>query len=334
MNYAWELAVSAFFISLAGQLITIRYSKKLDFFIDNHTEEKPQRFHHDATPRAGGIGILFGMFVILLTPFGWKLFVSMIFAFLSGIFEDLHRSLQPQTRLILQIIAAGIAILLTNSVITYLGLGISLPYFFAILFSLFSIVGLMNAMNIIDGFNGLASGTTLLILLSLGHTALLIGDYGIVDIILIVWSVVFAFFIINFPKGKIFLGDGGAYLIGFIIALIGIFLASNYPEVSPWYILAILIYPVWEVIFSIYRKLKVGYSPMQPDAYHLHMLIYRHITKNNPLTSIVLLIGYSPFILLSSLFAHNSKINILISLVFIVCYLFFYRFLSQKEKTA
>jgi UDP-N-acetylmuramyl pentapeptide phosphotransferase/UDP-N-acetylglucosamine-1-phosphate transferase len=332
MNYAWELAVSAFFISLAGQLITIRYSKKLNFFIDNHTEEKPQKFHHNATPRAGGIGILLGMFVILFTPFGWKLLVSMIFAFLSGIFEDLHRSLQPQTRLVLQIIAAGTAILLTNSVITYLGLGISLPYLLAIPFSLFSIVGLMNAMNIIDGFNGLASSTTLLILFSLGHTALLVNDQEIFNIILVVGSAVFAFFIINFPKGKIFLGDGGAYLVGFVVALIGIFLASNYPEVSPWYILTILIYPVWEVIFSIYRKIKAGNSPMQPDAYHLHMLIYRHIAKNNPLTSVVLLVGYSPFILISSLFAHNSKVNILVLLVFIACYLLFYRFLYQKEK--
>lgn len=333
MTYAWELALSAFLISFTVQIITIRYSKKFNLFIDSHLEDKPQRFHHDSTPRAGGIGILLGMFAILFTPIGWKLLISMILAFFSGIFEDFNRSMEPRVRLLLQMIAAGAAILLTHSVISYLGLGIYLPYFIAITFSIFSIVGLMNAMNIIDGFNGLASGAALLILLSLGHTALLVGDEGMFNMIMITGSTVFAFFLVNFPKGKIFLGDGGAYLMGFIIALIGIFLASSYPKISPWYILAILGYPVWEVIFSIYRKIKAGQSPLQPDGNHLHMLVYRHITRNNPLTSIVLLAGYAPFILLSSLFPHNSKANILILLVFIICYILFYRFLFQKEKT-
>lgn len=332
MTYAWELALSAFMISLAVQFITISYSKKFNLFIDSHLEDKPQRFHQNSTPRAGGIGILLGMFAVLSTPIGWKLLVSMILAFISGIFEDFNRSLQPRVRLLLQVIAAGAAILLTHSVISYLGLGIYLPYFVAITFSIFSIVGLMNAMNIIDGFNGLASGATLLILLSLGHTSLLVGDQEMLNMIMIVGSAVFAFFIVNFPKGKIFLGDGGAYLIGFVVALIGIFLASTYPNISPWYILAILGYPVWEVIFSIYRKMKAGRSPLQPDGNHLHMLVYRHITQNNPLTSILLLAGYAPFILLSSMFPHNSKANILILLIFIVSYVLFYRFLIQKEK--
>ena len=310
MNYAWELGVSAFFISLLIQFITIRYSKKFNHFIDCHLEEKPQKFHHSSTPRAGSLGILIGMFAVLLTPIGWKLLISMLLAFLSGIFEDFHRSLSPRLRLGLQFIAAGAAIYLTNAVISYLGLEIYLPYTAAILFSMFSIVGLMNAMNIIDGFNGLASGSALLILLSLGHTTLLVGDQEMFNLILIVFGAIFAFFIYNFPKGKIFLGDGGAYLLGFIIALIGIFLASTYTQISPWYILAILIYPVWEVLFSIYRKLRARMSPFHPDANHLHMLIFKHITQNNPLTSVVILIGYAPFVIASSLLPHNSKANI------------------------
>ncbi|MDD3592286.1 MAG: MraY family glycosyltransferase [Sulfurovum sp.] len=334
MDYAWELALGAFLISLAGQLITVRYSKKFNLFIDSHLEEKPQRFHQDSTPRAGGIGILLGMFAILSAPIGWQLLITMILAFSSGIFEDFRRSLQPRIRIMLQIIAAGAAILLTHSVVTYLGLGIHLPYFIAILFSLFSIVGLMNAMNIIDGFNGLASGATLLILFSLGHTALLVEAREMFEMILVTGSAVFAFFVVNFPRGKIFLGDGGAYLLGFVVALIGIFLAGNYPRISPWYILAILGYPVWEVIFSIFRKLRAGRSPLEPDAYHLHMLVYRHITRNNPMTSLLLLGGYAPFILLSSLFPHNSKANILIVLVFVICYGMIYRFLSKKEQAA
>ena len=331
MTYIWELAVGAFMISLIVQFVTIRYSEKFNYFIDCHLEEKPQKFHNTSTSRAGGIGILLGMSVILLTPIGWKLLLSILLAFLSGFFEDLHRSLQPHIRLIMQLFAAGVAISLANAVISYLGLGIYLPYTVAILFSMFSIVGLMNAMNIIDGFNGLASGAALLILLSLGHTTLLVGDEEMFNLILITFGTILAFFIINFPKGKIFLGDGGAYLIGFIIALIGIFLAGAYPKISPWYILTILIYPVWEVLFSIFRKLKAKHNPFHPDSYHLHMLVYKHITHNNPLTSITILSGYAPFILFSSLFPHNSKANMVIALLFIIGYTVIYRYLYRKE---
>ncbi|GIT99330.1 glycosyltransferase family 4 protein [Sulfurovum sp. TSL1] len=326
----WSI-LGAFVTSFTLQFLIIYFSHKHQLFIDSHTEEKPQNFHHFSTPRAGGLGILAGMVFLLFTPLGWKLLFSILLAFLSGIFEDFHRSLSPKLRLILQFIAALSAVLLTGSVVTYLGLGFHLPYGVGILFSIVAIVGLMNAVNIIDGFNGLASGMVLLMLFSFGIVALQVENHEILHISMIVSSAVLAFFLVNFPKGKIFLGDGGAYLLGFIVALTGIFLASNYAEVSPWYILAVLIYPVWEVLFSIYRKRKANRSPMQPDAYHLHMLIYKHITHNNPLTSLFIILSTAPFIFCSTLYANNSKVNLLIVFIFISCYTLLYRYLYKKE---
>lgn len=326
----WSI-LGAFFISFVLQFLMIHFSHKHSFFIDCHKEEKPQNFHDCATSRAGGIGILAGMAFLLLTPLGWKLLLSILLAFLSGIFEDFHRSLDAKTRLLLQFIAAGGAVVLTGSVVTYLGLGLHLPYWTGVLFSIFSIVGLMNAVNIIDGFNGLASGTVLLIFLSFGMVALQVGNHEILHMSMIVASAVLAFFLLNFPKGKIFLGDGGAYLLGFIAALTGIFLASNYTEVSPWYILAVLIYPVWEVLFSIVRKRKAGRSPMEPDAYHLHMLIFKHITHNNPLTAAFILVSVAPFMLVPTLYANNSGANFLTALLFVICYTLLYRYLYKKE---
>lgn len=325
--------LGAFILSFILQFWVIYISHKHNFFIDSHTDEKPQNFHASSTPRAGGIGILMGMVFLLFTPLGWKLLFSIFLAFLSGVFEDFHRSLSPKIRLMLQFIAATSAIFLTDSVVTYLGLGFYIPYWVGVIFSIFSIIGLMNAVNIIDGFNGLASGVVLLILLSFSIVAFEVQNDQIIYISLIVSSAVLAFFLLNFPKGKIFLGDGGAYLLGFIIALIGIFLASTYDEVSPWYILAVLIYPVWEVLFSIVRKRKAGRSPMEPDAYHLHMLIYRHITKNNPLTSVLILLGNTPFMVCSTLYANNSKVNLFVVLLFILCYTLFYQYLHRKSSS-
>ena len=325
--------VYSFSVSLFTLILIIYLSHKHKIFMDDASYDKPQNYHTDSTPRAGGIGIVLGMFIFFLTPIGLKLLLPVILAFLSGIFEDFHNSLSPRRRLALQIIAALSAITLTGSVVTYLGLGITMPYWMGIFFSTFAIVGMMNAINIIDGFNGLASGVILLVLLSFGITTYRQENLDMLFIVLITGGATFGFFLLNFPKGKVFLGDGGAYLLGFTVAIIGIFLASKYESVSPWYILAIFIYPVWEVIFSITRKLYQGLSPMQPDAKHFHMLVYRQITHNNPLTAVFITVLTLPFMTLSTIFPNKSTSNIAIALCFIICYCILYYILYKKDTT-
>jgi len=321
----------SFFISLITLLIVIFVAHKHTLFIDHNDEKKPQNFHAHSTPRAGGIGILAGISLLILMPLGLKFIFSIFLAFLSGIFEDFHNSLTPKLRLFLQLIAAIVVVWLTHSVVTYLGLGISMPYWLGTFFTIFAIVGMMNAINIIDGFNGLASGVILFILISFALVSYHQHNEEMLSIISIVSGATFGFFVLNFPKGKIFLGDGGAYMLGFIVAVIGIFLASKYEDVSPWYVLAIFIYPVWEVIFSIIRKSYIGHSPMQPDSYHLHMLIYRQITKNNPLTTVFILLAILPSNVLSTLYSNSSIYNIYIATTFICCYLLLYRYLYKKD---
>ncbi len=333
MSIEW-LVGGAFFVSLITQWAVMALAHRYKLFIDSHKESKPQRFHEEATPRAGGIGIMAGLLFLLFTPLGWKLLFSVLLAFLSGIFEDFHNAISAKTRLVLQLVAALAAIFLTNAVVTYIGLGITLPYFIGVIFSAFAIVGVMNAINIIDGFNGLAGGIVLLILISFGITAAKMEDLYIVQLNLVTASAVCGFFVVNFPKGRIFLGDGGAYLLGFLVALSGIFLASHHEKVSPWYILCVLIYPVWEVIFSIIRKKMDGTSPLQPDRYHLHMLVYRHLTHNNPLTALALILFASPFILVPTLYPNNSAANFFTAILFICCYLLLYRVLIKKESKA
>ena len=326
-----SLFIYALICSLLVNILVIFLTSKYEFFIDHSDTDKPQNFHTNSTPRAGGIGILAGILLLLISSFGSKFVIPIFFAFASGIFEDLHNSLSPKLRLLLQLIAAIIAIWLTNSVVTYLGLGITLPYWMGIIFSIFAIVGMMNAINIIDGFNGLASGVILLILASFTVVAYGHHDTEVLTSISIIAGAVAGFYLLNFPMGKIFLGDGGAYMLGFVVAVIGIFLAGKYEDISPWYIFSIFIYPVWEVLFSIGRKLSIGLSPMQPDSQHMHMLIYRYITKNNPLTALLIVGLLIPSTFLATLYAHSSMINIIISSSFILCYLLLYRYLSQRE---
>jgi len=327
----FSLYIVSLLISFVSVILVIVLSKKYGYFVDPADTGKPQSFHRENTPRAGGIAILFALFPFMHLPFGSVLFLSTLLAFGSGIFEDFHRSLSPKIRLLMQLTASLSAVLLTGAVVTYLGLGIRMPYWLGMLFSLFAITGMMNAVNIIDGFNGLAAGVVLLILSSFAVVSSYQHNNEILSVVLVTMGALSGFTLLNFPKGKIFLGDGGAYMLGFLVAVIGIFLASKYETVSPWYVLALFVYPVWEVIFSIFRKLRMGRSPLKPDAYHLHMLIYRHITKSNPKTSLLIVSALIPFVTISTLFANKSNSNIAITLLFILCYTLLYRKLYRRE---
>ncbi len=326
------ISVGAFVISLILQYLILHLSHRYHLFMDSSSDSKPQGFHDDDTPRSGGISIAIALLFFLPTPLGWKLLLSLFLAFLSGIFEDFNNSIRPRTRLFLQFIAASSAVFLIHSVVTYFGFHITVPYFVGATISIVAIIGMMNAINFIDGFNGLASGIVLLMLFAFGVVAYRVGNSDVVYIAAIIFAALFAFFLFNFPKGKIFLGDGGAYLLGASVAIIGIFLGGAYDLVSPWFVLTVLIYPVWEVLFSIYRKLSSGKSPLKPDDLHLHMLIYKHITHNNPLTSVLIIAGVAPFILIPTFFyARVSFANFLTTLLFITLYQLLYYYLSKKE---
>jgi len=87
------------------------------------------------------------------------------------------------------------------------------------------------------------------------------------------------FLVVNFPRGRIFLGDGGAYLVGLLLAALSVLLVHRNSEVSPWFPLVLLAYPVWETLFSMYRRNARGLSTGRPDALHLHTLIYRRVVR-------------------------------------------------------
>src|SRR5258708_38722627 len=89
----------------------------------------------------------------------------------------------------------------------------------------------------------------------------------------------------NYAKGKIFLGDGGAYLLGFWLAELSGLLVVRHPEVSPWFPMLLLVYPIFEALFSMYRRrVMQGQSPAQPDRMHLHQVIYTRLTRAGNVT--------------------------------------------------
>jgi UDP-N-acetylmuramyl pentapeptide phosphotransferase/UDP-N-acetylglucosamine-1-phosphate transferase len=242
-----------------------------------------QKFHSVPTPRIGGLAIMLGLIFActvssesqqrLLAP----LLCAAAPAFLFGIAEDMTRRVSIGARLVATM-ASGVACwALTGVSIVHTGVDLLdtmltwLPL--SVLFTAFAVGGVANAVNIIDGFNGLASGTVMIGLVAIGLIALECGDAELAQTCFIVCAVTMGFFLVNFPFGKLFLGDGGAYLLGFVLAWLSVTLVYRNPQVSSWAPLLACAYPTFETLFTIVRRLWCRRHPGQPDSCHLHSLV-------------------------------------------------------------
>jgi UDP-N-acetylmuramyl pentapeptide phosphotransferase/UDP-N-acetylglucosamine-1-phosphate transferase len=144
----------------------------------------------------------------------------------------------------------------------------------------FAVAGVTNSINIIDGFHGVAGMTVAIILAGMGAIAWQAGDMLIVQLAAAAIGATVGFLLLNYPTGRIFMGDGGAYFLGFWAAEIAVLTVVRNPAVNAWQILAIYAYPVIEVVFSIYRR-KIIYGTLAgaPDRLHLHSLFYRRFAR-------------------------------------------------------
>jgi len=138
-----------------------------------------------------------------------------------------------------------------------------------------------NAVNILDGYNGLAAVVVAISLLSLAYVGWQVGDSLIVSVALAGVGALLGFLLWNWPRGLIFLGDGGAYFIGYLVAVLSFLLVARHRGVvTPWYPFLLFIYPVFETLFSIWqRKVVRGASPGLPDGLHLHQLVFRRLVR-------------------------------------------------------
>lgn len=285
----------AFFASLSLTLLIIRFQRHHERFSGDWNSSEPQKIHSNIVPRIGGIGIFIGIVAALLInktvtrPVSNEILIliSCIPTFAVGLTEDLTKKISVRIRLLLTAFSATLLILLLPIIqITMLGSSkldslISIPVV-SIAFTIFAITGLANAYNIIDGFNGLASMTGIIALTGIAYISYTTNDWLIFELSLIIIASILAFFLCNYPLGLIFLGDGGAYLVGFLIACLSIMLVNRNPnELSPWVALLINAYPTFETILTIYRRMVHKKSSSRADALHFHTLIYRRTLKSN-----------------------------------------------------
>jgi len=183
----------------------------------------------------------------------------------------------------------------------------------------------------------------LLILASISYVAFKVNDHAVMIAAFSLMGGLIGFFLFNYPRGLIFLGDCGAYLIGFWVGSLSILLTNRNPQVSSWFPLLLCIYPICETIFSIYRRsIFRRVSPSKPDALHLHQLIFYRLVRwpigkspmesqliRNSLTSPFLWVLTFASAVPALLFWENQLILIIFVFLFIISYIFFYRSIAM-----
>ena len=306
-----------------------------------------QNFHQVPTPRIGGLAVALGYGLVWpalpdTLRSSWALVgLAGSLPFLAGLGEDLTRKVGVRFRL-LATMGGGVAFAILTG---YTMHKVDLPgmdwllsfYLCAVLFTGFSMGGVANAINIIDGFNGLASGSVLIMLTAFAWLAHRLSDDLVFALAVLYGALILGFFTLNFPFGKIFLGDGGAYFCGFLLAALGVLLPMRNPETSAWTAILVCAYPVIETLASMRRRVRrEGHSVSQADRVHWHHLAYRRYARRlvpaqgpvhlrNPATSVVTW----PLPLLTAVFAAVAYDSALVSAFFFFLTVFIY---SQHYK--
>ena len=291
------LSLCAFMVTLIAGALVIR---RLTGHAARYGEAMPQRFHMGDVPRLGGAAMLAGVaaawvLAVLQAYAGdtgslhtgpWVLvwLLALLPAALGGIAEDITQRLSVRYRLLLTGLSGALAVGFLHMAVPRLGVvaldaWLTTAPWLGIALALLAIAGLPHAFNIIDGYNGLAGMVALIVCLALAHVALQVGDRALAALLVSTAAATGGFLVWNYPRGMLFAGDGGAYVWGVVIAMASISLVQRNTDVSPWFPMLLLIYPVWETIFSIYRKAVRGVSPGVADALHFHQLIYRRIVR-------------------------------------------------------
>ena len=337
MNIMGIVIVVLFIITISNFVF-----KKFNILIDRTHISNHKSFinGHKTTPLLGGF--VFFLILVFFLPENYQYFTILIFfIFLTGLLSDLDILHSPFFRIIFQTIIIVVYLFLFDNFVSSIRVdffdNLLNIFFIKLFFTSFCILVLINGTNFIDGVNTLVVGYFILVasnVLYLTEVKNLDLDILLVSTCLTCLVVIYIF---NF-FGKIYLGDGGAYLISFIAGVTLIKFSNDNYLVSPYYIVALLWYPAYENLFSIIRKKILKKTPSTPDNEHLHQFIYLYLNKlfninknfSNTLSGILICL-YNLFYFLFILDEYHQTETLAYSIIFNVLLYNLLYFLLRKK---
>ncbi len=269
-----------FLIALFSSMIMVPFLMR--WAVDTGTLDAPdlRKVHQKAIPRIGGVAICMGWFFSLLVYVDMTQQVRGILAgtliiFFTGLIDDLY-GLSPKKKFLGQIAACLVTVFVGHLYISTLGNlfggeAILLPPWLGVPFTVLAVVGIVNAFNLMDGLDGLAGGISVIALTAfmiLGHLS---GNLMIMAVCAALLGAVLGFLKYNLFPAKIFMGDTGSLVVGFVIAFLAVMITqtpgSNVAPIVPVLILGI---PIVDTLRVMGRRVFQKKSPFTPDRTHLH----------------------------------------------------------------
>lgn len=335
-----------FLISVVSIFCVLVFTRRLGLF-DKIDERK---VHTGNIPRLGGIGIFVGFLLGLIAfalvldthnflgPRVWNLVVGCALIFVMGVWDDM-KTWRARFKLGIQILAALVVIAagFTFHTISFSALGFKwdmgwLRYVVTFLW----IIGVTNAVNLIDGIDGLAGTVSILASLTFGLFFFQSGNMGAFYVCVLLALAIAGFLVFNLPlpRAKIFMGDGGSQFLGFMLAVLPLLPnGRGGAAISLPFAAAILMIPVFDTIAAFWRRTREGRSFLEPDKFHLHhKMLMMGFTGQQSLVILAffqLLIGI--MVITSSLISGFLSFFLLLS-VYLMGILFFTLVHIRKEE--
>jgi UDP-GlcNAc:undecaprenyl-phosphate GlcNAc-1-phosphate transferase len=343
-----EPLLLGFLVTVAATWLLCRLTKVLS--IGHDSSEGVQKFHVNTTSRLGGVAIFLGLAasgaavsgVAEFSHYSFWFLLAAVPVWLAGLTEDLTRRVGPTLRLVMATLSAAwlfgsLGVSVDRTDVWPIDMVLSIPGA-PLCVTLLVVAGFTHSVNIVDGFHGLACGLAIVAMSALAFISWNVGDNLLLQMCLTSLAVVLGFFVLNWPRGAIFLGDAGAYLIGFWVVELGILLAMRNPQISPMAPVVVGLLPLVETLFSMYRRYVIRNHPVnQPDALHLHTLVYRRILFNpsstytanqlNTVNAKVALFFWLPaviFAVLACIFAESTEAQLVFMLIYLAMYNWLY----------
>ena len=330
----------------------IIYSASFGFLRRAHIDENAiQSAHIGFVPRVGGLAVLlsivgfiplsnFGIIPISLVldlntkELAWLVFTcTPVFAI--GLAEDLGFPMSSRKRLFSSVFSGILVIYIFGVWVDYIGVP-GFDYFLsfvpiALAFTLFATACVLNAFNLIDGLNGLSSYVAISTAISLSWLAFAVDHLQILFFVIIISFAVLGFMFLNFPMGKIFLGDAGAYVLGHLLVWTAIMLVDFNSMISPFAILLIFFWPVADTALAIWRRWVKGSPADRADRLHFHQLAMRYLeirflgrkkrNISNPLATVILIPMISVPQIFGILFWDNLGATIWATIIMIILFI-------------
>ena len=267
--------------------------------------------HTKITPRGAGIGFGFAFFLsILLFDFSlfleyWLVFLAIFLVFLVGILDD-HKDASPKAKFYAIFIATFLLYLSDISIYSlgdFFGFEIGLWYF-ALPFTMFALAGFTNALNLIDGLDGLSTSISIIIISSFLYIGYIHHDELMIVISSITIVSLLAFLLFNWNPASIFMGDSGSLFLGFVISVLAVLSLEYIHPIAIFYLAAI---PIVDTIVVMIRRINKGISPFSPDKTHIHHILLRFFAKKVKKTVLFLSLMQGLFSLTGLMLALSSK---------------------------